>query len=96
MFNISSSLPDKTNVDSLVEEQILILSISLGVLLELLVLGQGQIGRQHHQGLGLAVSELSRSGPFPPRPLLIEQELEVVVGKGGRGESPGSVETGSV
>jgi hypothetical protein len=84
------------DLNSLLEEQILVLCVSLGVLLELLVLGQRHVRGQHHQRLGLAVSELGGSAPLPPGPLLVKEQLEVVVGKGRGGESPGTVETGSV
>jgi hypothetical protein len=66
------------------------------VLLELLVLDQGHVCRQHHEGLGRAVGELSGTAPLPPGPLLVKEQLEVVVGEGGRGESPSAIESGSV
>ena len=66
------------------------------MLLELLVLDQRHVRRQHHQSLGRAVGELGGTAPLPPGPLLVKEQLEVVVGEGGRGESPGSIESGTV
>jgi hypothetical protein len=83
-------------LDLLLEEQILVGSVSLGVLLELLVLDQGHVRGQHHQSLGRAVGKLSGTAPLPPRPLLVKEQLEVVVGEGGGREGPGTIESGSI
>lgn len=66
------------------------------MLLELLVLGERHIRRQHHQRLGLGIRELGGAVPLSPRPLLVKQQSVVVVGERGRGEGPRSVESGSV
>ena len=66
------------------------------MLLELLVLDQRHVRRQHHEGLGRAVGELSGTAPLPPGPLLVKEQLEVVVGESGRGEGPRAIEAGSV
>lgn len=66
------------------------------MLLELLVLGECHIRRQHHQRLGLGIRKLSRSVPLSPRPLFVKQQSVVVVGERSRGEGPRSVESGSV
>ena len=43
------------------------------MLLELLVLDQRHVRRQHHEGLGRAVGELSGTAPLPPGPLLVKE-----------------------
>lgn len=53
------------------EERIIVLRVLLNICLELLVLNQGHISRQHHQSLRLLVLELLWTIPLLPLPLLV-------------------------
>lgn len=75
----------------LLEEGVLVLGIAIDMLLELLVLDQGEIRRQHHQALGGLVGELHGPVPLLLLPLLVDQQLEEVVGEDGGAEIPGAV-----
>ena len=66
------------------------------MLLEDGILHQRHITRQHHQRFGLDVLILLRPVPLPPRPLLIQQEAEVIVRHHGRAERPRAIEAGAV
>lgn len=59
------------DVGEFLEESIAVLGIAVNVLLELLVLDEGDVGGQHHQGLGRLVSVLGRAVPLSPVPLLV-------------------------
>lgn len=48
------------------EERVAVLGIALDVLPELLVLDEGNVGREHHQGLGGVVGVLGRTVPLLP------------------------------
>merc|ERR1712113_502579 len=74
------------NLGEVVEELLLALRVLLNDRLKALVLNEGHVGRQHHQALSADVLELLWALPLPPAPLLLEQELVVVVGEGSRRE----------
>ena len=74
------------DLGEVVKEFLLALRVLLNDRLEALVLDEGHVGRQHHQALGADILELLRALPLPPAPLLLEEELVVVVGEGGRRE----------
>jgi hypothetical protein len=80
----------------LLEENVAVLGVAVDVLLEFLVLDEGQVGGEHHQGLGGVVGVLGRTVPLLPRPLLLYQEAEELVGEDGGTEVPRTVETGAV
>lgn len=84
------------DVGEIPEEGIVILRVLLHHGAELLVLDEGHVGRQHHQGFGLGILELLGTVPFLPAPLLLEQQLVVVVGQRRGAEGPGPVEAGSI
>lgn len=79
-----------------VEEVVVVLGVLLDVGAEALVLDQSHVGGQHHERLGGDVLELLGAVPLAVRPLLLEKKLVIVVGKGGGGEGPGTLETGAV
>lgn len=66
------------------------------MLLEARVLDERHVGRQHHERLAPRILVLLRSVPLLPRPLLPQQQPEIVVRDDGRGEGPGAVEAGAV
>lgn len=78
------------------EESIAVLGIQLGVLLEALVLNKLHVSGQHHEALGLDILKLLGTIPLLVRPLLLEEQLEVVVGQGSGREGPGAVKAGAV
>ena len=73
------------------KEKVVISSILLHPLLKLLVLHQRVVGGQHHQRLGLFVLVLLGAVPLTNVPLLVEEQLEKVIGKVGGGEGPGAI-----
>lgn len=83
-------------VGEVLEESIVILGVQLSVLPEALVLDNLHIGGQHHERLGLDVLELLGAVPLLVRPLLFDQQLEVVVGQRGGAEGPGAIVAGAV
>jgi hypothetical protein len=83
-------------IAKVLEEKVVILGIHLGVLPEALVLDQLHISGQHHERLGLDVLELLGAVPLLVSPLLVEQQLVVVVGHGGGREGPWAVEAGAI
>jgi hypothetical protein len=84
------------DVGEIVHESVVVLRVLLDVALEALVLDEGHIGGQHHEGLGGDILELLGAIPLLVSPLLFHKELVVVVGEDGRGEGPGARETGTV
>jgi hypothetical protein len=52
--------------------------------------------RKHHQCAGFLVSILFRPIPLFPDPLLIEKQLEVVIGHRGWGEGPWPFKAGAI
>jgi hypothetical protein len=84
------------DVGEIVHESVVVLGILLDVALEALVLDQGHVGGQHHEGLGGDILELLGAVPLLVSPLLFHEELVVVVGEDGRGEGPGTRETRTV
>ena len=84
------------DVGEVIEEELVVGGILLNPLLELLVLNEGDVGGEHHEGLGLLVLILLRAVPLLPLPLLLNEEPEVVVGHDGGGEGPGAVIAGAV
>ena len=66
------------------------------MLLEARVPDERHVRRQHHERLAPHVLVLLRPVPLLPRPLLPQQQAEVVVRDDGRGEGPGAVEAGAV
>lgn len=66
------------------------------MLLERLVLDEGHVGGEHHQGSGGLIGELGRAVPLSGLPLLIDQQTEELVGEDSRAEVPGTIETGAV
>lgn len=70
--------------------------VQLGEDLERLVGREGHVGREHHEGLGALVLVLDRSRPLAEAPLLVVEQLKVVVREGRRGEGPGALEPGAV
>ena len=84
------------DVAELFEEDAIILGVPLNMLLETRVLDERHVGRQHHERLAAHILILLRSVPLPPRPLLPQQQPEIVVRDDGRGEGPGAIEAGAV
>ena len=84
------------NVPKLIEERLVILGVPLHMLLELLILYQRHIRREHHQTLAPCILELLRPVPLPKTPLLAQQQSIVVITHHRRAESPGSLEAASV
>ena len=84
------------DVAEFLEEDPIILGVPLDVLLEARVLDERHVRRQHHERLAPHVLVLLRPVPLLPRPLLPQQQAEVVVRDDGRGEGPGAVEAGAV
>lgn len=84
------------NVSELLEESIVVLSITLNVLLEGLVVDQSHVGGQHHEGGGALVGELSRATPLALVPLLLDQQTEELVAEDSRAEVPRTIETRAV
>lgn len=84
------------DVGEVLEEELIVGGVLLNPLLELLVLDEGHVGGKHHEGLGLLVLKLLGAVPLLPLPLLVEEELVVVVGQNGGGEGPGTIEAGAV
>jgi len=84
------------DVGEIVHEGVVVLGVLLNVGLEALVLDQGHVGGQHHEGLGGDILELLGAVPLLVGPLLFHEELVVVVGEDSRGEGPGARETGAV
>lgn len=84
------------DVRELLEEDIGILGIALDVRLEALVLDQGNITGQHHQGTSSLVGVLDRAVPLALVPLLLNEQTEELVAEDGRAEIPRSFETGAV
>lgn len=83
-------------VGEVLEESVTVLSVTLHVLPEFLVLHEGNVGRKHHQGLGGVVSVLGRTVPLSPRPLLLKQESEELVGEDRGAEVPRTLVTRAV
>ena len=52
--------------------------------------------RKHHQSASFLVGVLLRPVPFSPDPLLIAEQLEVVIGERGRRKGPWSFETRAI
>jgi hypothetical protein len=52
--------------------------------------------RKHHQSASFLVGKLLRPVPFSPDPLLIVEQLVVVIGERGRREGPWSFETRAI
>lgn len=75
------------------EEVVVVVSVLLDPLLELLVLDKSVVSGEHHEGVGLVILVLLGAVPLADVPLLVNKELEKVVGEVGGGESPGAVET---
>jgi hypothetical protein len=73
------------------EKCLVVARIQLRVLAEALVFDELHVRGQHHQRLRLDVLELLGAVPLLVGPLLLEQQLEVVVGHGGGREGPGPV-----
>lgn len=84
------------DVGEVLEEGVVVLGVLLDVRLEALVLDQGHVGGKHHEGLGGDILELLGAVPLLVGPLLLHEELVVVVGESGGGEGPGTRETGAV
>lgn len=92
-----TELKERDNgIPKVVEEDIVVIGIQLSVLPEALVLDNLQIRRQHHERLGPDVLELLGAVPLLVLPLLLKQQLEVVVGQGGGAECPGTREARAV
>src|ERR1700722_6450780 len=84
------------HVREVLEESIIVFGILLYVLPEALVFDEHHICRQHHERLGRHVLKLLGAAPLLPCPLLLNQELVVVVGEGGWREGPWAVIATSV
>jgi len=84
------------NLGKVLEELLLILGVDLDPLAELLVLGHGHIGGQHHKGLGLLVLELLRTRPLALNPLATQKLGVEGVGEDGGGSGPGTIESRAV
>ena len=84
------------DIAEFLKENPIILSIPLNMLLKTRVLDERHISRQHHERLTPHILILLRPVPLLPRPLLPQQQPEIVVGHDGRGEGPGPVEPRAV
>lgn len=84
------------DIGELLEEGILVLGVTVNVLAEDLVLDESNIGGQHHQGGGGLVGELSRAIPLALTPLLVDEQLEIIVGEDRGAEVPRSLVARSV
>lgn len=84
------------NIPKLPKENPIVGRIPLHMLLKQRILNQRHIRRQHHQALALNILKLLGAIPLLIRPLLAQQEAEVVVRHHDRGEGPGAVEAGAV
>ena len=80
-------------IREVLEEDIIVLGIPLDVLLELLVLDQGQVRGHHHQSAGGLIRELLRTVPLLLIPALLEQQPVELIGEDGRAEIPRPVES---
>lgn len=84
------------SVHVLLEPEVLVLRVRLGVLLERLVLDEHVVGREHHERPGRLVLELLRAVPLLPHPLLVQEQLVVLVRDARRRERPRALEPGTV
>ena len=74
--------------NSLLEEQVLIVGVGLSPLLEGLVRDEDVVGREHHERVRRFVLELLRAVPLLPDPLLVQEQLEVLIRHARRRERP--------
>ena len=84
------------HVAELFKKDPIILGVPLNMLLEARVLAERHVRRQHHERLAPHILVLLRPVPLLPRPLLAQQQAEIVVRDDGRGEGPGAVEARAV
>lgn len=84
------------DLGEVVEESLVVLGVLLDPWKETLILDQDVISWQHHQRLGLLILQLLWSVPLLPLPALLEQQSVVIVGQHGWGESPWTLEAGTV
>jgi hypothetical protein len=84
------------NSAEVLEESYVILGVLFNEWLHLFVLDERHVCGQHHQRFRFSVLELFRPVPLPPYPLLLEEELVVVICQNGGRECPWSFEAGSI
>ena len=84
------------HVAEFLEEDPVVLGVPLHMLLEVRVLDERHVGRQHHERFAPRILVLLRSVPLLPAPLLRQQKAEVIVRHHRRGKRPGPVEAGAV
>lgn len=78
------------DVRKVLEEEVIILRVPLNVLPKLLVFDECHVGWKHHKRFGRDVLELLWSIPLLPGPLLLKQELVVIVCQHRWREGPGA------
>ena len=84
------------DIAKLLEEDPVVLGVPLDVRLEVRVLDERHVGRQHHEGLAARVLVLLRPVPLAPAPLLRQEQAEVIVRHDRGREGPGALEARAV